>query len=72
VLNWITLASAQFVNKNYEGALSSMETLFKFYENEPKMMKRHEVSEAVLFTCRIYEKQGQWKEALEFLTKHDN
>jgi len=49
-----------------------METLFKFYENEPKMMKRHEVSEAVLFTCRIYEKQGQWKEALEFLTKHDN
>jgi hypothetical protein len=71
VLNWVTLAGAQYLNKNYEGALNSMQTLFKFYENDNKVLKRHEASEAVLFTCRIYEKMGKSKEALEFLASHD-
>ena len=48
-----------------------MQTLFKFYENDTKILKRHEASEAVLFTCRILEKIGQTKEAIDFLTKHD-
>jgi tetratricopeptide (TPR) repeat protein len=56
VQNWVTLAGAQYMNKNYEGALNSMQTLFKFYENDTKIMKRYEVSESVLFVCRIYEK----------------
>ena len=34
-------------------------------------MKRYELSEAILFTCRIYEKLGQHKEALEFLKTHE-
>lgn len=59
VLNWVTLAGAQYLNKNYEGALNSMQTLFKFYANDNKVLKRHEASEAVLFTCRIYEKMGK-------------
>lgn len=71
VQNWVTLAGAQYLNKNYEGALNSMQTLFKFYGNDTKILKRHEVSEAVLFTCRIFEKIGQPNEAIDFLTKHD-
>jgi tetratricopeptide (TPR) repeat protein len=71
VQNWVTLAGAQYLNKNYEGAFNSMQTLFKFYENDTKILKRHEASEAVLFTCRILEKIGQTKEAIDFLTKHD-
>lgn len=35
------------------------------------MLKRHEASEAVLFTCRIYEKMGKSKEALEFLVSNE-
>ena len=49
-----------------------MLTLFKFYQAEKKTLKRYEISEAVLFTCRIYEKLGQHKEALEFLKKHES
>lgn len=45
--------------------------MFKFFENDSKVLKRHEASEAVLFTCRIYEKMGKPKEALEFLASHD-
>lgn len=48
-----------------------MLTLFKFYNNDKKTFKRHEASEAVLFTCRIYEKLGKNKEALDFLQNHD-
>lgn len=47
-----------------------MQNLFKFFESDAKTMKRHEASEAVLFNCRIYEKLGRPKEALEFLQKH--
>lgn len=35
-----------------------MQTLFKFFENDSKVLKRHEANEAVLFTCRILEKMG--------------
>lgn len=34
-------------------------------------MKRHEISEAILFTCRIYEKLAQHKEALDFLIDNE-
>lgn len=72
MVNWIALAEAQYMNQNYQGALNSVETLFKFYENDAKVMKKHEACEAVLFACRIFEKLGQYKEALDFLTKHDS
>jgi|688.fasta_scaffold98823_4 hypothetical protein len=49
-----------------------MLTLFKFYQAEKKTLKRYELSEAILFTCRIYEKLGQHKEALEFLKTHES
>jgi len=49
-----------------------VQTLFKFYEeNGEKIMKLHEACEAVLFACRIYEKMGKHKEALDFMLKHD-
>jgi uncharacterized HAD superfamily protein len=35
------------------------------------VLKKHEISEAVLFTCRIMERQGLFKEAIEFLGTHD-
>lgn len=49
-----------------------MLTLFKFYKDDKKTFKRYEASEAVLFTCRIYEKLGQHSEALDFLKQHEN
>lgn len=58
------------MNKNNAGALDSMMTLFKFYGEDKKTFKRYELSESVLFVCRIYDKMGQHKEALEFLEKH--
>lgn len=49
-----------------------MQTLFRFEKNnEKKSMKRHEISEAILFTCRIYEKLAQHKEALDFLIENE-
>lgn len=53
VINWVTLSTAQYLNKNYEAAMNSIQTLFKFYDNDQKIMKKHEASEAVLFACRI-------------------
>ena len=67
VTNWVSLAAAQYLNKNYEAAMNSVQTLFKFYDNDNKIMKRHEVSEATLFACRILQKQGKNEEALKFL-----
>ena len=72
--HWVQLAMACYVNRNFVGCHSAIESMLKFdaEDSQKKSMKPYEVSEIVLLGIRCYMKQGKHAEALTFLKKNSN
>ena len=72
ISNWVHLAAASYVNRNYHGSLNCIESIFKFAEDTGMKMKPHEVSEVILLAIRNHECLGQYKEALVLYNEKKN
>jgi len=69
--HWITLATACYSNRNYEGCLQAIESVLKFSSgDEASRLKPTETSEVVLLALRALNKQEKHAEALAFFNKH--
>ena len=67
--HWVTLAAACFVNRNYAGVLTSVESMLSFQREDSAKshMKGHEASEVALLGVRAHIAQGSYQKALEYL-----
>ena len=70
--NWVTLAAACYVNRNYQGCIQAVESILKFQEEtaEKNKLKPYESNEIILLAVRAYEAHGKFQEALAFITKN--
>lgn len=69
--NWITYAVALYLGKDYSRALQvlhSFEKTLKEDKNQEKL-KKHDKTELTLFEARCYEGAGDYKKAIEVLTR---
>ena len=66
--NWVAFASAAYINRNYKGALTCIDSILKF-ENEGDYKEKftgQSTTELLLLAIRCREALGQFKEALSF------
>jgi len=64
--NWVHLAGACYLNRNYMGSLNCIESIIKFSEEPSMRTKPNEISEIILLAIRNYECLGQYQEALDY------
>ena len=69
---WVTLTIACYLNRNYTGCLTTVDSMLKFQEEESSKsrMKPHEASEIALIAIRANIKMNKYREALTFYNKH--
>ena len=71
ISNWVHLAAATYVNRNYHGSLIAIESIIKFGEDDSMKIKMNEISEVILLAIRNHECLGQYQEGLELFEKHE-
>ena len=59
--NWVTLAAACYLNRNYTGCLQAVDSMLRFQDEESSKsrMRPHEASEIVLLAVRAHIAQGK-------------
>lgn len=68
--NWVALAAACFLAKDYNTCQSSCESIMRFEVEDFKTpMKPVQIMEVVVLRVRAYEKLGQFTEAIDFMNE---
>ena len=70
--NWVSLAGACYMNRNYSGCLQAIDSIMKFNldDSGKARMKRFESNEVILMGVRALLAQNKYQEALTFMSKN--